>query len=107
MDVVISRADLPKPIIEVRPSGEFSDHSLILFQKPLPRPPLQLVSINTRAWKNFDAERFRGDLLESRLCDPAESFEGLLTDELQDTYDTTLRNLLDKNAPSPTARRRV
>jgi len=49
LDVVITRDDLPQPTIDVRPSDEYSDHSLVLFQLPLPRPPLQFVDVNTRA----------------------------------------------------------
>ena len=47
---------------------ECSDQSLVLFQLPLSRPPLRYVDVNTRAWKGFDADRFRLDLLNSRLC---------------------------------------
>ena len=53
-----------------------SDHSLVLFQLPLPRPPLRYVDVNTHTWKGFDADRFRLDLLNSRLC--------TLTSELDD-----------------------
>ena len=64
----ITRADLALPVVDVRPSDEYSDHSLFLFQLPLPRPPLRYVDVNIPAWKGFDADRFRLDLLNSRLC---------------------------------------
>ena len=33
------------------------------------------ISVNTRAWKGFDADGFRDDLLNSRLCAPLVEFE--------------------------------
>ena len=70
LDAVITMADLALPVVDVRPSDEYSDHSLVLFQLPLPRPLLRYryVDVNTRAWKGFDTDRFRLDLLNSRLC---------------------------------------
>jgi len=32
LDVIISRADLPQPTIDIRPCDEYSDHSLVLFK---------------------------------------------------------------------------
>jgi len=68
LDAVITMADLALPVVDVRPSDEYSDHSLVLFQLPLPRPPRRYVDVNTRVWKGFDADRFRLYLLNSRLC---------------------------------------
>ena len=108
LDVVVSKSDLPAPIIEVTPPGEISDHSLILFQLPLPRPPLHYnINVATRAWRGFNEDEFRTDLLRSKLCSPAETHVGLTVDDLQDMYDNTLRQLLDKHAPSRSSRRRV
>ena len=36
LDAVITRADLALPVVDVRPSDEYSDNSLVLFQLPLP-----------------------------------------------------------------------
>jgi len=69
LDVVVTRSDLPHPVAEVRPWGELSpDHSLVLFQLPLPQPPLKFINFSTRVWCNFDPDKFRTDLLASRLC---------------------------------------
>ena len=62
--------------------------------------------METRAWKGFDADRFRDDLLKSRLCMPPGSHDAILVDELQSMYDTTLTELLDKHAPSRSTKRR-
>jgi hypothetical protein len=82
-----------------------SDHSLLHFQLPLLRPPLQQIDIETRAWKNFDADKFRSDLLSSELCQET-SFEGLSVDQLQEMYDTILPTILDKHAPRRSVRKR-
>ena len=95
LDVLVTRSDLPNPAVEVRPWGELSpDHSLVLFQLPLPRPPLKFINFSTRAWRNFDTDKFRTDLLASRLCAPLVDPDGVYADWLQDTYDSTLSALL-------------
>ena len=106
LDVVVTRADLPPPAVTVRPSGEYSDHSRVLFQLPLPRPALRHVDVSTRAWKTFDADRFRADLLSSQLCSPMEGLATMSVDGLQDLYDSTLSTLLDKHAARRTVRQR-
>ena len=89
LDVVISRADLPQPTIDIRSCDEYSDHSLVLFQLRLPRPPLRFVDVSTRAWKNFDSDKFRQDLLESHLCQRPDDMHTMPADVLQDIYDST------------------
>ena len=54
LDVVITGADLVLPVVDVQPSDEYSDHSLVLIQLPLPRPPPRYVDVNTCSWKGFD-----------------------------------------------------
>ena len=105
LDVVITRNDLPRPIINAWLPGEISDHSLLVFQLQLPRPPVNFVNVSTRAWKSFNEDSFRTELCASKLCNPAE-YDGASVDDLQEMYDTTLRTLLDKHAPCRTARRR-
>jgi len=39
LDVVVSRAALPQPTINIRPCDEYSDHSLVLFQLPTATTP--------------------------------------------------------------------
>jgi len=104
---VITRADLALPVVDVRPSDEYSDHSLVLFQLPLPRPPLRYVDVNTHTWKGFDADRFRLDLLNSRLCMLISELDDMSADCLQQIYDDdTLSTLLDKHVPRRVVRRR-
>ena len=99
LDVVISRSDLPPPIVQVGLPGEFSDHSLLVFQLPIPRPPPSFANVSTRSWKNFDEEQFRDELLASPLCSPSILSTELFVDKLQDIYDSTLAALVDRHAP--------
>ena len=106
LDVVVSRSDLPPPIVQVGLPGEFSDHSLLVFQLPIPRPPPSFISVSTRSWKDFDEGKFRDELLASPLCSPSILSSELSVDELQDIYDSTLAALVDRHAPRRTTRRR-
>ena len=100
----ITRSDLPHPSVTVD-LPQVSDHSLVRFQIPIHRPPPQILNVNRRAWKNFDTERFRVDLLKSELCNPG-IYEGMSVDQGQELYDSTLSSLLDKHSPRRTAKRR-
>ena len=97
LDLVITRSDLPRPVVTVD-LPQISDHSLIRIELSIPRPPLQFVDVNSRAWKSFDSDRFRSDLLTGPLCQP-NVYNGMSIDQLQDLYDTTLSTLLEKHAP--------
>lgn len=105
LDLVITRSDRPPPAVVVD-LPQVSDHSLVRFQLPIQRPPLQYVDVSTRAWKNFDADRFRADLLGSCLCCPMDTYEDMTADELHELYDTTMAALLDRHVPKRTVRRR-
>ena len=103
LDLVITRSDLPPPEISVEPPL-ISDHSVVNFLVPLQRPPPRMVDVSTRAWKGFDKENFRKDLLNSRLC-MTQNYQNLSVDDLQRTYDSVLASLLDKHAPAHSVRR--
>ena len=106
LDAVVPRKDLPMPDMCVGLPGEFSDHSLLISQFQLPRPPVCFVDVSTRAWKSFNEDSFRRELQASGLCFPLTAYSGIPVDELQERYDTTLRTLLEEHAPCRTARHR-
>jgi hypothetical protein len=83
LDLVVTRSDRPPPAVVVD-LPQVSDHSLVKFQLPIQCPPLQYVDVSTRAWKNFDAVRFRDDLLGSCLCCPEDTYDDMTIDELQE-----------------------
>ena len=105
LDVVITRSDLSPPSITIG-SPFLSDHSVVFFQLSLQIPPLEYVDIQTRAWKGFNADEFRRDLLSSDLCQLPTYYDGISVDRLHDMYDDTLRDLLEKHAPRRNQRRR-
>ena len=77
LDLVITRSD--RPVVVVDPV-EISDHSLVQFQLSIQRPPLQFVDVSTRAWKSFDTDCFRDDLLRSPLCCPPNNYSDISVD---------------------------
>ena len=105
LDVVITRNDFSPPFIEVG-SSFLSDHLAVFFELPLQRPPLQYIDVQTRAWRGFDADSFRDDLLASDLCRSSDYYDGLTVDQLHNLYDETLEKLLNKHAPRRRQRRR-
>ena len=98
LDLVITRDNFPINTPKVDPPL-LSDHSLVLFQLPIIRPPLEYRDVSTRKWKGFDRQSFKTDVLASRLCQPSEAYSDMTTDELQDIYDAELQSLLDRHAP--------
>ena len=106
LDVVITRLDLPPPLVQVGLPGEYSDHALLVFPLNVPRPPVCFTNISTRAWRNFDENKFLADLQASPLCSPSILLSELSVDELQELYDSTLVALVDRHAPRRTTRRR-
>ena len=105
LELVITRSDHPAPVIRVDPP-KISDHSVVFADLLLQRPPIRLIDVDTRAWKNFDADKFRSDLLCSQLCSSVDGLSDLSVDEIQEIYDTTLSSLLNKHAPKRRMRRR-
>jgi len=79
LDLVITRSDRPPPVVVVDPA-EISDHSLVRFQLSIQRPPLQFVDVSTRAWKSFDTDCFRDDLLRSPLCCSPNNYSDISVD---------------------------
>ena len=75
------------------------------FQLPIQRPPLQHADVETRAWKGVGVDRFRSDLFTSGLCRSHDSYDGMSVDELQELYDSTMLQLLDKHVPRRRVRR--
>ena len=104
LDLVITRSDLPHPSVTVD-LPQVSDHSLVRFQIPIRRPPPHIVNVSTRAWKGFDLNKFRTDILASDLCNPG-IYGALSVDQAQELYDSTLSSILDNHAPRRIAKKR-
>ena len=97
IDLVISREgdDFVK---SVSVSSQFSDHFIINVSVSLEKPPVTTKTITYRKVRSIDMSGFAADIQTSALIlDPP---SGL--DELVDTYNEILTDLLDKHAPLKT-----
>ena len=76
LDLVITRANNILPTVIAVDLPQISDHSVIFVDIQIHRPPVQtIIDVNTRAWKNFDADKFRSDLLISPICRPMDELK--------------------------------
>jgi hypothetical protein len=87
--------------------GMSFDHSLLVYQLQIQKPPPSFIEFQTRAWKGFNVESFRWDLLHSQLCAPSEEYNEMSVDQLCDLYDSVISSLLEKHAPPRTVRKRM
>jgi hypothetical protein len=97
LDLIFTRSDQLRPEVTID-LPQISDHSVVFFKVLLQPPPVRFIDVSTRAWRGFDSDTFRRDLLESPLC-IQDSYARLSTDELQELYDSTLMDLLNRHAP--------
>lgn len=101
LDLVITRAADIEMIndLTVSPTPkEFSDHCLISFKLPIQKPITRKTRITVRDIKNINMEEFVVDIEQSTL------FTNTPTDldDLIQSYNTTLLQILDKHAPATT-----
>ncbi len=98
LDLIITR--LTDRIIKTFPwIGRYlSDHASVLCKINSDKPELTVESIIYRKWKSVDVSSFNHDIAASDLCTkPPNDLEDLVA-----CYDTTLKAILDKHAPSKT-----
>ena len=107
LDVVVTRDDLPPPIVSVT-DVDLSDHCLLHWQAPLVRPRPVYSTVTSRPWRRLDPVGFRAQLLSSSLCHP-DAWSNLHVDSMAQLYDDELTAILDRLAPvrTMTFRRRV
>ena len=96
LDLIFTRSDRPRQEVTID-LPQISDQSVVFFKVPQQPPPVRFIDVSTRAWRGFDSDTFRRDLLESPLC-IQDSYARLSTDELQELYDSTIMDLLNKHA---------
>lgn len=96
LDLVITSAD-SSPVHQVvcadtRPADHYPVFSYLNISRNSP-PPVNVQSF--RRLKSIDCDTFLSDLMQTTLItSPPQSLDALL-----DTYDTSIRSLLDKHAP--------
>ena len=99
LDVVLVRGDRSDEVsIMVQPLA-ISDHSIILIELPVCKPPPVSFNATTRPWKNFDREAFQRELTASVLCSSGDAWSGMSIDDLAESYSSTLASLVDRFAP--------
>lgn len=110
LDCVIARGDLPLPAItDVGLPGEFSDHSLIVFEPVTLTSASHSDTICIREWNKFSIDNFKHDLLNSPLNIENHDHTGRSPTEMANILNDTLQSLLDKQVPAKTrkAKKRV
>jgi len=97
LDVFITNQEIQPPVINVDPPI-ISDHSLIIATYIVAKTstPPDRPRVLRRKWRSFDIDRFTDDLLSSDLVSNPPDDN---VDKFFNSYDETLRNLLDKHAP--------
>ena len=101
LDIVAARDDLRLPSVDVIDVG-LSDHRLLRWPAPLPRPCPVYTPITCRPWKRLESAAFRAALLSSPLCHP-DSWTELGLDDLALLYDSVVTGILDRMIPIRTA----
>ena len=98
LDVFISHADQPDPVVRVDPpllSGHSHDSLVVAPFDAAREQSVHPTSVSRRCWRSFDFDSFITNLKQSQLVlDPPTNVT-----ELFHQYDTTLATLLDKHAP--------
>ena len=61
LDVVVTRSDLPHPVVEVVDVG-ISDHRLIKWTLDVESTPSVFETSSRRLWRGFDVKTFRSTL---------------------------------------------
>ena len=102
LDVVFTSANTPLAV-RTHETG-LSDHSLLLWNSTLPRPPLVYYKSSYRQWNRLDSEKFFHLLSCSKLCD-SHSWSSMSIDELSHFYRSSLLQILDELIPVRTVRR--
>jgi len=105
LDVVMMFADCRLDGVSVDPPGVLSDHSLVVCRLPVAVDPAPSSERLVRAWRQVDRDDLRRALEDSVLCQPVPDDANV--DELFSMYDSVLRDIADRFAPSHVIRRRV
>jgi len=100
LDLVITRETDKLRVEETQQNDFISDHCFIKTKLSMPKTEYIRKEVTYRNMKNIDKDELIKDLKE--ITRTAEEIDDL--DELVETYDRSLKTLLDKHAPEKTKR---
>ena len=95
LDLIISRQSTLKVYDITTDYSVSSDHWALLFHLSIPKPTKPTKVILKRNWKGLNTEEFAKDIKDSSLW----QMDTTTTSEAINTYNTVLKELLDKHAP--------
>ena len=98
LDIVVSRVDLPLPLVTVLDVG-LSDHGMLRWSAPFTRPQPVYTKVTSRPWSQLNVDRFRAEISASALCSP-DCWTDLSVDSMAQLYDDVLFGIADRLAPS-------
>ena len=98
LDVVFTQTDLPARVTTSHTG--LSDHLLLTWAAPLPRPSRDYIKICSRPWHRLDINELRLLLCDSLICRPDSWPQDV--DDLASIFDSTLIAILDSLIPSRT-----
>ena len=105
LDLVITFNDFDVDKLKVEPPGVVSGHILITCSLSVYRPTSPQFARQGCSWRNVDRVTLRQHIVHSLLCRPPPSTAS--TDELLQTFDTTLRSIADQLALERTMKCRL
>ena len=103
LDLVLTFSALQLQSVTVEPAGAISDHALVICRLPVVDRSSTVAERIVRSWRTVDRDEIRRLLENSDLCCPVSS--DCAVNRMFDTYESVLRNVADKLAPSHTVRR--
>ena len=100
LDIVVTRDELPAPIVEVLDVG-LSDHRLLQWSTVFTRPSPVYSSVTSRPWSKLDPAVFRSAPISSSLCRP-DCWTELGVGDLAQLYNDEITAVLDQTVPART-----
>ena len=96
LDLIITRSSDDVVLASPKATFPISDHFIIQCPIGFPRPALCCKELTFRKLKNIDIAEFSADIASSMLCASVHCDN---IDALSDCFNTTLNDILDKDAP--------
>jgi len=103
LDLLMTFSDFPLDEVSVDPADIYSDHALVTCRLPVTVGRATIAERLVRGWRRVDCEVLRHALEDSPLCRSAA--DNIDVDELFAQYNSVLRDIADRLAPTHAIRR--